>query len=55
MSLDKEWVWSMKSSRVLAFAVTWLSGPIPEDRPSGEELFGEFYNSAIFDIAGAAR
>jgi sulfoacetaldehyde dehydrogenase len=28
--------------------VTWVSRPIPEDRPSDEELFGEFYNSEIF-------
>jgi len=28
--------------------VTWVSRPIPEDRPSEAELFGEFYNSAIF-------
>jgi sulfoacetaldehyde dehydrogenase len=27
--------------------VTWVSRPIPEDQPSEEELFGEFYNSAI--------
>jgi sulfoacetaldehyde dehydrogenase len=27
--------------------VTWVSRPIPEDKPSEEELFGEFYNSAI--------
>ena len=25
--------------------VTWVSRPIPEDRPSEQELFGEFYNS----------
>jgi len=25
--------------------VTWVSRPIPEDRPSDEELFGEFHNS----------
>lgn len=25
--------------------VTWVSRPIPENRPSEEELFGEFYNS----------
>jgi len=25
--------------------VTWVSRPIPEDRPSEEELFGEFYNT----------
>lgn len=25
--------------------VTWVSRPIPEDKPSEEELFGEFYNS----------
>lgn len=24
--------------------VTWVSRPIPEDRPSDEELFGEFHN-----------
>src|SRR5579884_3670498 len=28
--------------------VTWVSRPIPEDRPSDEELFGEFFNSEIF-------
>jgi sulfoacetaldehyde dehydrogenase len=28
--------------------VTWVSRPIPEDRPSDEELFGEFYGSAGF-------
>ena len=27
--------------------VTWVSRPIPEDRPSEQELFGEFYNSEI--------
>ena len=26
--------------------VTWVSRPIAEDRPSEQELFGEFYNSA---------
>jgi sulfoacetaldehyde dehydrogenase len=25
--------------------VTWVSRPIPEDRPSDQELFGEFFNS----------
>jgi sulfoacetaldehyde dehydrogenase len=25
--------------------VTWVSRPIPEDRPSDEEIFGEFYNT----------
>jgi sulfoacetaldehyde dehydrogenase len=34
--------------------VTWVSRPIPEDRPSDEELFGEFYNSATFDTPVAA-
>src|SRR6185295_11350813 len=29
--------------------VTWVSQPIPEDRPSEQELFGEFYNSQTFD------
>jgi sulfoacetaldehyde dehydrogenase len=29
--------------------VTWVSRPIAEDRPSEEELFGEFYNSRTFD------
>lgn len=28
--------------------VTWVSRPIPEDRPPDEELFGEFFNSEIF-------
>jgi len=28
--------------------VTWVSRPIPEDRPSDEELLGEFFNSQIF-------
>ena len=28
--------------------VTWVSRPIAEDRPSEQELFGEFYDSQIF-------
>jgi sulfoacetaldehyde dehydrogenase len=28
--------------------VTWVSRPIPEDRPSEQELFGEFYDSETF-------
>lgn len=28
--------------------VTWVSRPTPADRPSDEELFGEFYGSEIF-------
>ena len=28
--------------------VTWVSRPISPDRPSEEELFGEFYNSETF-------
>jgi sulfoacetaldehyde dehydrogenase len=27
--------------------VTWVSRPIPEDRPSEAELFGEFYGTAV--------
>jgi len=27
--------------------VTWVSRPIPEDRPSEEELFGEFYGTPV--------
>ena len=27
---------------------TWVSRPIPEDRPSERELLGEFYDSEIF-------
>jgi sulfoacetaldehyde dehydrogenase len=27
---------------------TWVSTPIPEDKPKEEEIFGEFYNSQIF-------
>jgi sulfoacetaldehyde dehydrogenase len=34
--------------------VTWVSRPIPEDRPSEAELFGEFYNGAILDEADEA-
>jgi sulfoacetaldehyde dehydrogenase len=32
--------------------VTWVSRPIPEDRPPESELFGEFYNSEIFEVEG---
>ena len=32
--------------------VTWVSRPTPEDRPSEQELFGEFYDSTTFDSAG---
>lgn len=28
--------------------VTWVSKPIPEDRPSDEELFGEYYNTEVW-------
>jgi len=28
--------------------VTWVSKPIPEDRPSEAELFGEFYKTETF-------
>jgi sulfoacetaldehyde dehydrogenase len=28
--------------------VTWVSRPIPEDRPTEQELFGEFFNSPVF-------
>ena len=28
--------------------VTWVSRPLPEDRPSEQELFGEFYNAKTF-------
>ena len=28
--------------------VTWVSRPIPEDRPSEQELYGEFYNTEVF-------
>jgi sulfoacetaldehyde dehydrogenase len=31
--------------------VTWVSRPIAEDRPSDRELFGEFYNTEIFEPA----
>jgi acyl-CoA reductase-like NAD-dependent aldehyde dehydrogenase len=27
---------------------TWVSQPIPEDKPSEQEIFGSFYNSEIF-------
>jgi len=35
--------------------VTWVSRPIAEDRPSEQELFGEFYNSSAFDEEEAAQ
>ena len=28
---------------------TWVSRPIPEDKPTEQELLGEFYNSETFD------
>jgi sulfoacetaldehyde dehydrogenase len=28
---------------------TWVSRPIPEDKPSEQDLLGEFYNSEIFE------
>jgi sulfoacetaldehyde dehydrogenase len=31
--------------------VTWVSVPIPEDKPSEQEIFGRFYNSGIFMAA----
>jgi sulfoacetaldehyde dehydrogenase len=27
--------------------VTWVSRPIPEDRPTEQELFGSFYGSPV--------
>ncbi len=33
--------------------VTWVSVPIPEDKPSEEEIFGRFYRSEIFLAAKA--
>jgi sulfoacetaldehyde dehydrogenase len=35
--------------------VTWVSRPIPEDRPSEQELFGEFYNTVIEPESAAAQ
>jgi len=32
---------------------TWVSRPIPEDKPSEQDLLGEFYNSETFDPAPA--
>jgi sulfoacetaldehyde dehydrogenase len=34
---------------------TWVSRPIPEDKPSEAELLGEFYNSETFDEAAVER
>jgi sulfoacetaldehyde dehydrogenase len=34
---------------------TWVSRPIPEDRPSEQELLGEFYNSETFDEVEVER
>jgi sulfoacetaldehyde dehydrogenase len=33
--------------------VTWVSRPTPEDRPSEQELFGEFYGSETFELEEA--
>jgi sulfoacetaldehyde dehydrogenase len=33
---------------------TWVSRPIPEDRPAEQELLGEFYNSETFDDSEVA-
>ena len=33
--------------------VTWVSVPIPEDKPSEEEIFGRFYKSEVFLAAKA--
>ena len=33
--------------------VTWVSVPIPEDKPSEQEIFGRFYNSEVFATARA--
>ena len=27
---------------------TWVSQPIPEDKPTEQEIFGEFFNSETF-------
>jgi sulfoacetaldehyde dehydrogenase len=34
---------------------TWVSRPIPEDKPSEQELLGEFYNSETFDDVDVER
>jgi sulfoacetaldehyde dehydrogenase len=31
---------------------TWVSQPIPEDKPSEQEIFGRFYNTEIFETTG---
>jgi len=31
---------------------TWVSQPIPEDKPSEQEIFGRFYNTEIFETRG---
>jgi sulfoacetaldehyde dehydrogenase len=33
--------------------VTWVSVPIPEDKPSEEEIFGRFFNTEVFQTVGA--
>ena len=35
--------------------VTWVSVPIPEDKPTEQEIFGKFYNSKIIAAARAQR
>ena len=33
--------------------VTWVSQPIPEDKPSEQEIFGRFYDSEVFPTASS--
>jgi sulfoacetaldehyde dehydrogenase len=35
--------------------VTWVSQPIAEDKPSEQELFGEFYNTDVFEEEEVAQ
>jgi sulfoacetaldehyde dehydrogenase len=35
--------------------VTWVSQPIAEDKPSEQELFGEFYNKDVFEEEEVAQ
>ena len=35
--------------------VTWVSQPIAEDKPSEQELFGEFYNTEVFEEEEVAQ
>ena len=41
----------MRATTPNTMNTTWVSRTIPEDRPSEQELLGDFFNSETFDDA----